>query len=229
MLGVRKIALLVMLLAGGSIGAQAAVVVGVDPQKTWVGFMNWWDMPADGGAFAGQGFWAPADLAAKFSSSTLTLSPNTSLDRDVPTDPYWWKPDGSSNKVMGANLFVIDDALLGQDFVFSGMVLSNTLASGYKSSAFVRTFNFDFSVVLSSFEVLLEDGKPFQVNYQSSLADAHITYGFDTIGPNARLGNTLGSVVIATVPEPAAWTLIAAGLLGVAASRRRGRPLAART
>jgi len=213
-----------VLLLGAALSAQAAVQVGVDPQKSWVGFMNWWDMPADGGAFAGQSFWGVADLGAQFSGATLTLTPNTSVDRDFPIDPYWWKqPGGSSNKIMGANVFVVDDSLAGQSIVFSGMVLSNTLDSAYSSRAFVRAFNADFSIVLDSSDDLLEDGKPFEVSYQSMPADVHIEYGFDTIGPNARLGNSLGSVVIATVPEPSAWAMMAAGLLGVAALRRRGQ------
>jgi hypothetical protein len=224
MQALRKFALAALL--GSALAAQAAVQVGVDPSKNWIGFMNWFNMPAEGGAFDGQGFWAPADLGSEFSGSTLTLTPNTSLDRDRPTDPYWWKPDGSSNKVMGANLFVLDDTLVGQSIVFSGRVLSNTLAPGYKSSAFIRSFNADFSVLLSSIEVVLQDGMAFQVAYQSGGADRHIEYGFDTIGPNARIGNDFGSVVIATVPEPAAWTLLALSLLAATAVRRSRRELA---
>lgn len=210
------------LLLGAALSAQAQVRVGVDPQKSWIGFMNWWDLPADGGALAGQSFWAVADLGAAFAGGSLTLTPNTSVDRDLPTDPYWWKqPGGDSNKIMGANLFVIDDALAGQSIVFSGMVTSNTLASPYTTHAFIRAFNADFSSVLASVDVLLAHGQPFQVAYQSTGADVHIEYGFDTIGPNARVGVPLGSVVIAAVPEPSAWDLMTAGLLGVAAMGRR--------
>lgn len=212
-----------VLLLGAALSAQAAVQVGVDPQKSWIGFMNWWDMPADGGTYLGGSFWGVADLGAQFSGATLTLTPNTSVDRDFHGDSFWWKPDGSSNKIMGANVFVIDDSLAGQNIVFSGMVSSNTLDSAYSSRAFIRAFNADFSIVLDSKEDLLEDGKAFEVLYQSMPADVHIEYGFDTIGPNARLGNSLGSVVIAAVPEPSAWAMMAAGLLGVAALRRRGQ------
>lgn len=212
-----------VLLLGAALSAQATVQVGVDPQKSWIGFMNWLDMPADGGAFAGQGFWGVADLAAEFSGSALTLTPNTSIDRDYPNDPYWWKADGSSNKIMSANVFVIDASLPGQSIVFSGMVLSNTLDSDYSARAFIRAFNADFSSMLSNVEVPLVSGQAFLVPYQSTLADANIEYGFETIGPDARLGNTLGSVVIAVVPEPSAWAMMAAGLVGVAVIRRRSR------
>lgn len=215
-----------VLLLGAALSAQATVQatvqVGVDAQQPWQGFMNWWDLPADGGALSGQSFWAPADLSAQFSGSTLTLTPNTSTDRDAPLDPVWWN-DGASNKLMGANLFVVDDSLAGLNIVFAGSVLSNTLAGGYTSRAFIRAFDANFTQVLAGAEVDLLDGQPFQVTFQSTPDHAHIEYGFDTIGPNARVGSSLGSVVIATVPEPSAWAMMAAGLLGVAALRRRGQ------
>ena len=121
------------------------------------------------------------------------------------------------------NLFVVDDSLAGLNIVFAGSVLSNTLAGGYTSRAFIRAFDVNFTQVLAGAEVDLLDGQPFQVTFQSTPDHAHIEYGFDTIGPNARVGSSLGSVVIATVPEPSAWAMMVAGLLGVAALRRRGQ------
>jgi hypothetical protein len=207
--------------------AQAAVTVGVDSRQDWIGFMNWSDLPADGGGFRGQGFWGVADLDARFAATTLTLAPNTSTDRDASTLPLWWKPDGSSNKIMSANLLVIDDTLAGQDIVFAGTVLSNTLADGYSSRAFIRAFNGSYSTMLGSASTLLQGGQAFEVRFQSAAGDVHIQYGFDTIGPNARIGNSLGSVVITAVPEPSAFAMLAAGLLGaglVRARRRTGSP-----
>lgn len=209
------------LLLWSAAAAQAVVTVQVDPAADWTGFMNWYDLPADGGAFSGQGFWGAADLDSRFSGATLTLSPNTSTDRDMGTDPRWWKPDGSSNKIMSANLFVIDDALVGQDIVFTGTVLSNTLAADYSSRAFVRAFSADFSAILASADVLLQGGQAFEVRLQSTLDHVHIEYGFDTIGPNARMGNSLGSVVISAVPEPSAFAMLAAGLLCLGLRRAR--------
>lgn len=211
------------LVLGAALGAQATVTVGVDTRSDWIGFMNWWDMPADGGGISGQGFWGVADLDARFDANTLTLAPNTSTDRMAGNDPLWWKPDGSSNKIMGANLLVIDDTLAGQDIVFAGMVLSNTLAGDYRSSAFIRAFNADFSAILGSAGVVLQGGQAFAVRFQSLPEHVHIEYGFYTIGPNARVGNSLGSVVISAVPEPSAFAMLAAGLLGVGLVRARRR------
>ena len=211
------------LLLGVAFSAQAAVQVGVDPQKDWQGFMNWFDLPADGGALRGQSFWPVADLGAQFSGASLTLTPNTSIDRDLPDSSDWWKPGGSSNRFMSANLFVVDDLLAQQRIVFSGLVSSHTLAPDYSTRAFIRAFNADFSVVLTSVEVVLAGAGAFQVSYDSLPGDVHIEYGFDTRGPNARIGDSLGSVVVATVPEPSAFAMLAAGLLGVAWIRRRAR------
>jgi PEP-CTERM motif len=202
-------------------GAQAAVTVGVDSRHDWIGFMNWSDLPEDGGNLSGQGFWGVPDLAARFAADTLTLSPNTSTDRDMGTSPLWWKPDGSSNKIMSANLLVIDDSLVGQDIVFAGTVLGNTLADGYSSRAFIRAFNADYSAIIGSADLLLQGGQAFEVRFQSTPDHAHIQYGFDTIGPNARVGNSLGSVVISAVPEPSAFAMLAAGLLGLVLLRAR--------
>lgn len=211
-----------VLLCGAAL-AQAAVTVVVDPSKDWIGFMNWWDLPADGGNFSGQGFWGAADLDSRFDANTLTLSPNTSTDRDTPSAALWWKPDGSSNKIMSANLLVIDDSLAGQDIVFTGTVLSNTLADGYTSRAFIRAFNASYSIMLGSADTLLQGGQDFEVRLQSTSGHVHIQYGFDTIGPNARMGNSLGSVVISAVPEPSALAMLAGGLLGLGLLRNRRR------
>lgn len=178
------------LLLGAALSAQAAVQVGVDPQKDWVGFMNWFDLPADGGAFRGPGFRTSTDLDAQFSGSSLTSSPNTSTGRDFPADPDWWKPGRGSNRFMGANLFVVGDLLAQQSVVFSGWFSSHARAPDYSARAFIRAFSADFGTVLATVEVVLEVGKAFQVSYDALPADVHIEYGFDTRGPNARLGNT---------------------------------------
>ena len=57
----------------------------VDPSKGWVGSMNVFETPQNGGAFVFNSAWGTADLCAAFSgaaqSSVLTLSPNKIGDR----------------------------------------------------------------------------------------------------------------------------------------------------
>ena len=117
----------VLLLGAGSRMSAAAVTVGVDSGATWLGFMNVFNLPADGGAFAFNGSWGTADLNASFAGPLLTLTPNTSIDRDVPADPFWWKGDGSANKNMFASMYVQDNTLAGQTVTFTGRVLANSL------------------------------------------------------------------------------------------------------
>src|SRR6516164_5768782 len=89
--------------------ASAQTNVYVDPSYTWQGFMNVSELPANGGAYDFGSSWGTGDLDASFSQAVLTFMPNTSIDRDVPTDPYWWQPDGSPNKIMDANFYVQND------------------------------------------------------------------------------------------------------------------------
>src|ERR1700749_3503217 len=53
----------------------------------WVGYMNWFAMPADGGGYVSGGPWGTADLRASFTGSALTLAPNTNVWET--NDTYW--------------------------------------------------------------------------------------------------------------------------------------------
>ena len=78
--------LAVAVLAGTSV-AQAASV-GVDEGATWLGYMNVFALPSDGGGFQFGSPWGTPDLNANFNAGThqLTLSPNTIGD----PNPYWY-------------------------------------------------------------------------------------------------------------------------------------------
>jgi hypothetical protein len=204
--------------------ANAAVTVTVDPGATWLGFMNVFETPANGGGFAFNGPWGTADLNATFSGPVLTLSPNTSISRDVPlSDAFWWNPDGSPNKNMAASMYVQDNSLAGQIVNFTGNVLTNSLVNPYTSIAFIKEFDAGFNLV-SSVSGPLTAGV-FAISLATTTG-VNIQYGFETVGPNARneLGQAaaLGSVQITAIPEPSGSALagLAAGLLFL--RRRRG-------
>jgi hypothetical protein len=204
-----------LLLFGTMTAAKADVFVEVDPGATWIGYMNVFNLPADGGGYLWGSGWGVPDLNATFSSTALTLTPNTSISRDVPlTDTYWWKTDGSGNKTMDANLYVQNDALAGETVNFSGVVLANSLVSPYTSTIFIKDFAADYS----SFTSVSAPVAPGAFNLiLATAAGHHIQYGFETIGPNARLDEVagLGVAEIAVIPEPSAAVLLLGGMLAV--------------
>ena len=208
-------------LLGATLNLRADVIVGVNPGASWLGFMNVFDLPADGGAYKFGSPWAPADLNASFSGAILTLTPNTSISRDVPlSDTYWWKLSGEGNKNMDANFYVQDDSLAGQTLTFTGLVFSNSLVNPYTSTIFIKDFAPDYSSSTST--LLPVTPGPFSISLATT-AGHHIQYGFETIGPNARLDEVagFGLVQIAVVPEPSTIALMIGGMAGWLWTARR--------
>lgn len=201
--------------------------VTVDPGQSWVGFMNVFDLPQNGGAYQFGSPWGTGDLVAAFAGPTLTLSPNSIND----ASPYWYTPAGGpgsvGNKIMDANMYVEPaGSLPGQNVTFSGVVLSNTLignvdanGNGWTSVAFIKDFAPDFS----SFNVVtipLNPG-PFSISL-ATLPDParHVQYGFETIGPDVWITDVgqFGNIQV-TAPEPT--TLAMLSLCGLMLVRRR--------
>ena len=180
------------------------VNVNVDPAKTWVGYMNVFALPADGGGYVFGSPWGTADLNASFAGAVATLTPNTSISRDVPTsDGFWWTPAGNGNKTMDASFYVQDDTLAGQTVVFSSYCWTNTLVSPYTSVAFIKVFAPDYSSSTLA-NVPLVTGQAFSLSLAAG-AGTHVQYGIETVGPNASLASvaSLGNVVVASTPPPA--------------------------
>lgn len=202
---------------------HAQVQVTVDPGASWVGYMNVFELPANGGGFLWGSGWGTADLVATFSGATLTLAPNTIGD----PDPYWYVggggPGAAGNKIMEANMYVENTgAWNGQNVTFSGVVLDNTLVSPYTSIAFIKDFAPDYS----SFNVIsapLIAGE-FSINLDTIADPArHVQFGFTTVGPNVWVTDVgpLGSVQITAVPEPTIPALLTLGAAGFVWWRRQ--------
>ena len=128
--------------------SSSAADVGIDPNATWLGFMNWFEIPANGGAYVSGGGWGTKDLTANFTNSNtvLTLGPNSVND----PNPYWYTPSGgpgaTGNKIMDANFYQESTGVYtGQTLNFSGTVLTNTMIAPYTQVAFIKDFAADYS------------------------------------------------------------------------------------
>lgn len=214
--------LAVAVLAGTSV-AQAASV-GVDEGATWLGYMNVFALPSDGGGFQFGSPWGTPDLNANFNAGThqLTLSPNTIGD----PNPYWYigggGPGAAGNKIMEANLYQeTTDIYNGQLVTFSGTVLSNSFTSAHRVYAFIKDFAADYSS-FNETRVELTAAGGFSIDLATlGVAGRHVQWGFQTVGVNVWTTDTapFGNMVIATIPAPASLALVGMGVL--ASGRRR--------
>ncbi|MFN0136060.1 MAG: PEP-CTERM sorting domain-containing protein [Phycisphaerae bacterium] len=202
-------------------GSALAVDVTVDPGQTWLGFMNVFELPSNGGGYVFGSPWGTSDLAAGFSGNVLRLSPNTNTYN--PGDGFWVQPGGAGNKFMSANMYVENTGLLGQTVNFSGQTVLNSFNSSYTSRAFVKILdaNNGFSTVFESYAPLV-GGQSFTLSMNVPNTPGYIPqYGFVTEGANANpaLAPGYGMALIAPIPEPTSLALLALGSLFIA--RRR--------
>lgn len=206
-----------------------ASTVSVDPSASWIGYMNVFAIPQQGGAFSFGSSWGTADLTATFSGPVLTLGPNTIGD----PSSFWYTPSGGpgavGNKTMDANMYVETTGVYtGQTLTFAGDVLANTLVghvnqlgNGWTSVAFIKDFAPDYSSSVSVTAPLVNG--VFNISLLTvNDPTRHIQYGFETIGPDVWITDVgpYGSIQITAVPEPSALGLIGLGVIGLIRSRR---------
>jgi hypothetical protein len=212
---------------GTAIVAKADLAVGVVPSAPWVGYMNVFNLPQNGGVYQYGSGWGTPDLAASFTGELLTLAPNTIGD----PNSYWYTPSGGpgsvGNKIMDANFYVEVGSLPGQTVNFSGNVLANTLAgktdangNGWTSVAFIKDFAPDYSSFVQSTAALTPG--LFNISLATINDPArHVQYGFETIGPNVWITDVGPFGNIQIVPEPSSLALLGLGALGTLIWRRR--------
>ena len=207
----RGVVLGVLVACAVSATAHAAVVVTVNPADAYVGYMNVFEIPANGGGYVFGSGWGTPDLTATFSGSDLTLGPNHIND----PNSFWYTPAGgpgcTGNKTMEANMYVEPAGLAGQSLTFEGNVVANSLTSAHVARAFIRDFAPDFSSSVDYFVVLPPSGG-FTVS-ASLINDParHVQYGFQVKGPDvwvtdlAPYGFVTVGPVSATAVQKTTW------------------------
>lgn len=195
-----------------STNSKADVTYTVDQDAPWLGFMNWFALPEDGGGYVGGGVWGVPDLVSVFdnNANSLTLSPNSIND----PNEFWYQCTGSGtapncgspgalgNKTMDANTYIEipTNTVNGQTVTFQGTVLSNSLTGPHVAKAFIRDFAPDYSSFNES-AVVLAPG-PFSINLLTDIGvGRHVQYGFNFNGPNVWVTDVapFGNAVVQTV------------------------------
>ena len=209
-----------------ALAGVASVDVAIDDSSApWLGYMNVFNLPADGGGFQFGSSWGIADLTAVFDdgAGTLTMGPNTIGD----PDPYWYigggGPGAQGNKIMEANLYqeVSGGLYSGVNVNFSGNVLAHSLTDAHTARVFIRDFAADYSSVVETYGDIDAAGN-FSISMET-IDDAarHVQWGIQINGVNVWVTDVdpFGSVVFSTVPTPGAFALL--GMGGLVATRRR--------
>ena len=204
----------------GTTTASADVSLHVDPGANWIGFMNVYNTPANGGAYVFGSSWGFNDLTAVFNptgstAANLTLGPNSVNDPSA----FWYTPSGgpgsTGNKITDANMYVENNtyANTAQTVTFSGLVTSNTFTSNYTTVAFIREFDQNYNVVASKTtpDPFIDDNStllPGAFSLSLNLVQAptgvtyHVQYGFDTKGPDVWVTDRapIGTLTVQSLP-----------------------------
>ncbi len=228
-------ALAVAAIAGSAASAGTSTNVGIDTSDAnWLGYMNVFNLPENGGDFQFGSGWGIADLVASFDdvNNTLTMSPNTIGDPNEywyqeapggdPNDPNNGGPGAPGNKIMQANLYQESfGGLAGQTVNFSGTILSTSLTDAHQARVFIRDFAGDFSSSVDVFADVDAAG-----NFSISLdtindASRVVQCGIQLEGVNVWITDVdpFGNIVFQTIPAPGAMALM--GMGGLVAARRR--------
>lgn len=203
----KKIYTFVAALILSSSAVVAQNVVDCSASDAWVGYMNVFALPADGGGYEFGSAWEVSMLKTELNASenTVILHPNFNTYGDNPTDPFWVNADtGEGNKDLEASTYVEPgDTYNGVDLTFEGTVVENTLADGYTASFFIKALDpaAGYSDAFGGTKVVeLPVSGTFSISATGAeLAPGLIVqYGFIVKGVNANPADeaALGTVVI---------------------------------
>jgi hypothetical protein len=177
--------------------------------SNWTGYMNVFELPANGGAYMFGSSWGISDLKTVIDSAgnTMTLKPNYNTYADNPTDPYWVDTvTNTGKKIMDASTFVEPGASFnGQTLTFSGTVLSNDLDTNYTATFFIKALDpangyQDALGGLKVFELPTSGNFTVSATATELATGLIVQYGFNVKGINANPANeqAIGSVVVSS-------------------------------
>ncbi len=155
----------------------------------WIGFMNVFETPANGGGFVFASGWGVGDLVVVDNmDGTVSLKPNRVND----PDPFWQTGGLTGNKIMDASYYLQDDNLVGTAFTFNGEILANTIDDSALTypivyEAFIKVFNADYSS-FTAYTADISSTGTFSIALAAnqSITGDHVQYGFQMIGPNVN-------------------------------------------
>ena len=175
--------------------------VTVDVASNWIGYMEYYNTVADGGAYVEGKAWTVSDLKSTIGATNITLQPN--YNAYVAGDPFWSNGE-MGNKIMTASTYVESDVTYNSnDLTFSGTVVSNTINSGYTAKFFIKALD-----KTNNYADVLAGSKMFDLpasgNFTVSATAAQLApglvvqYGFVITGLNANPVNeaVYGSVIV---------------------------------
>jgi len=126
------------------------IAMTMDPNANWLGFMNVFELPQNGGGYVFGSPWGVPDLVSIFNGDELCVQPNQIAD----PDPFWYTPSGGpgamGNKIMEANMYIEDQtgAFAGETISFSIEVTALDFSCGHASSIYIREFNPGFAGIV---------------------------------------------------------------------------------
>ena len=203
---------LIFIMGFGALSAQNDVKF--DAKVNWSGFMNVFELPANGSGYLFGSGWEVGALKSTLDTveNTLVLQPNFNTYAENASDPYWVdQTTMEGNKFMEAiTLVEPGEAFSGADLTFSGDVLSYTLDTAYNVSFFIKALdpNNNFADVFGGSKVLeLPTSGSFSVSATAEdlATGLVIQYGFIVTGANANPADeeALGNVTIGVLTSSA--------------------------
>jgi len=191
-----------------STAAYAQNTVDFNAGDNWVGYMNVFELPANGGGYQFGSSWGLPDVKSTpdLVANTLTLQPNFNTYADNTADAYWVDQTTMlGNKDMEGSTFVEPGPTFnGADLTFQGSVLSFDLdTSLYTAQVFIKALDSlnGYADALGGSKIMdIPSSGDFSLTATAAELPSGliIQYGFTIRGVNANPADevALGSVVI---------------------------------